>query len=215
VIAGLKLQPSDHVLEMGCGTGNWSDYFTPQVASYTAFDLRYAEVRQALTWEASRSGKKTKFCAMSGTAMGLSSNSFNKAFAVDVIEHIPDENVAMQEMHRVLKPGGTLILTTLLQDRPGFLRRVEYPDHSQEYTTEHLQTLFRRNGFKIERTFYFYYSLSTLAREIETLTQMTISRNLFPIQLGINMLCRPFNDVERLLPLGRPGGIGVVGTVIK
>jgi SAM-dependent methyltransferase len=41
----------------------------------------------------------------------VSTGSFDILIACDVLEHIPDDRAAMREVHRVLRPGGTAILS--------------------------------------------------------------------------------------------------------
>jgi SAM-dependent methyltransferase len=45
-------------------------------------------------------------------ALGLAANVFDVVLCTEVLEHLPEPQQAIDEMHRVLKPGGTLLLTT-------------------------------------------------------------------------------------------------------
>lgn len=44
--------------------------------------------------------------------LSLKTNSVDMIFCIEVIEHVARPYKALEEMHRVLKPGGVLILTT-------------------------------------------------------------------------------------------------------
>lgn len=44
--------------------------------------------------------------------LGLADESFDVVLCTEVLEHLPEPQAAIDEMFRVLKPGGTLILTT-------------------------------------------------------------------------------------------------------
>lgn len=46
-----------------------------------------------------------------GLRIPLSSDAFDCALAVEVLEHCPDPRVVMSEIYRVLKPGGHLLVT--------------------------------------------------------------------------------------------------------
>ncbi|HXQ60325.1 MAG TPA: class I SAM-dependent methyltransferase, partial [Acidimicrobiales bacterium] len=48
-----------------------------------------------------------------GNALRLpfSDGSFDRVIAAEVLEHIPDDNAAMAELSRVLRPGGTMAVT--------------------------------------------------------------------------------------------------------
>lgn len=45
-------------------------------------------------------------------ALGLADASFDRVLCTEVLEHLPEPQRAIDEMRRVLKPGGTLLLTT-------------------------------------------------------------------------------------------------------
>lgn len=51
------------------------------------------------------------------------SESFDVVLCNDVVQYIADPAAAVREMHRVLRPGGVLILST----------RAQYPEHHDEY----------------------------------------------------------------------------------
>jgi len=44
--------------------------------------------------------------------------SFDIIFACDVLEHVPDDRAAIRELHRILRPGSTAILTVPQKDPP-------------------------------------------------------------------------------------------------
>ena len=48
----------------------------------------------------------------------LEDSLFDIVIACDVLEHVPDDIAAMRELHRILKPGGTAILTVPQKDSP-------------------------------------------------------------------------------------------------
>ena len=55
--------------------------------------------------------------------MPFADATYSTILCTEVLEHIPDPQKAVDEMYRVLKPGGTLILTTRflfpVHDAPG------------------------------------------------------------------------------------------------
>lgn len=71
------------------------------------------------------------------TRSSLPDSSFNCVVAVEVIEHVEEDSLFVQEVHRVLKPGGVFLLTTPNGD---FIRN-PYPDHKRHYTRAQLISL--------------------------------------------------------------------------
>jgi 2-polyprenyl-3-methyl-5-hydroxy-6-metoxy-1,4-benzoquinol methylase len=99
------------ILEIGCGRGGFSNHLARLVPSprrifacdFSESALRMGENRYghpAITW------KKEDIMALS-----FSDNSFDTAISCETIEHVPDSKQALNELYRVIKPGGTLFLT--------------------------------------------------------------------------------------------------------
>ncbi|MFZ6001500.1 MAG: class I SAM-dependent methyltransferase [Bacteroidota bacterium] len=123
------------LLEVGCGEGRGIDLLLPKAKSYTAIDK--IESALAKLRDKYPSGK-----FVSGNIPPLSSfesNQFDCVFTFQVIEHIEDDDLFLEEIHRVLKPGGLLLATT--PNRPLSLTR--NPWHVREYTANELTTLAR------------------------------------------------------------------------
>lgn len=76
-------------------------------------------------------------------ALPFATGSFDAVVTFNTFEHLADPNTAAREIHRVLKPGGRLILHT------AFLQPVHEPPHHYYNTTEYgLRNWFR--DFEIE-----------------------------------------------------------------
>lgn len=96
-------------LDFGCGTGEFAPSFPP--AHYTGVDLASYYVRYA------GSHYPGRFAVASGAAIALASRQFDAALVLGVFHHMPDELVraSVAELHRVLKPGATLLV---MEDTP-------------------------------------------------------------------------------------------------
>lgn len=92
------------------------------------------------------------------TELPFESNSFDVVSAFDVIEHIDDHVLAVQEIKRVLKPNGTIYLTV-----PAFNFLWSNHDvinhHYRRYTKKELITILEKEGFKIDYGSYFNFFL--------------------------------------------------------
>lgn len=93
-------------LEVGCGTGAVSKYLRPLVD-----DLTVTDISSVLAKDTARKLN----CAWSqedAMALSFKDKSFDLVISSECIEHTPDPEKCIVEMLRVLKPGGTLIITT-------------------------------------------------------------------------------------------------------
>ena len=91
-------------LEVGCGRGLFQDL----VVNYTGVDLSSA-VAHLL---------HKPFVACDATRLPFENGSFDAVWSVTVLEHVPDPQAALEEMRRVLKPGGLLFLKPAWHCRP-------------------------------------------------------------------------------------------------
>ena len=141
--------------------------------------------------------------------------SLSKALAVDVVEHVHDDRAMINEVCRVLEPGGLFVMTTLLEDRPHYFQKITFDDHIQEYTTEGLVSLFRSSELEIQQIFYFYYAPRMIARELQGITQQVRPGRWVGTQILVGIMCRLLGDLEYIWPAGKPSGVGVVAVKQK
>lgn len=89
---------------------------------------------------------------------GFKDKQFDVLIASDVLEHIKDEDKALLEWYRILKPGGKLIIFV-----PAFKflwsTHDEVNRHFRRYSKEGLVKTSEKNGFKTEKVSYWNFSL--------------------------------------------------------
>ena len=121
------------LLELGCGEGRGVELLAPIATSFTAIDKISEVVDQLDRKFPDYTFKKGSFPPLDGTE----SNSFDTIVSFQVIEHIKDDRKFLEEMWRVLKPGGKAIITT-----PNIKKSVtRNPWHIREYTADELKAL--------------------------------------------------------------------------
>lgn len=88
----------------------------------------------------------------------VQSKSVGLIIAMDILEHLEDDAKGMGELYRVLKKGGTLILTVPAFD---FLWGIqdEVTGHKRRYTLKEITRKLRQEGFDILRSSYFNFFL--------------------------------------------------------
>lgn len=98
------------VLDVGCGQGQLLYYLRNNFNRLVG--LEYSERRLC---EAKHNLSNLPFQGILGSAESLTevpSESIDCIVSADVIEHIPDVYAASDELFRILRPGGTLIMNT-------------------------------------------------------------------------------------------------------
>ncbi|HSI78737.1 MAG TPA: class I SAM-dependent methyltransferase [Lunatimonas sp.] len=121
------------LLEVGCGEGRGIEILASQIDSYLGLD-KIPEVIGML------SGKFPDYSFQTAHIPPLSeipSDTYDTVVSFQVIEHIDDDRLFLQELHRVLKPGGQAIIST-----PNInFSLSRNPWHVREYTPEQLRSL--------------------------------------------------------------------------
>lgn len=99
------------ILEVGCGDGLVSQliFKNKQGIIDVGIDLNQEELRRAQKTGVYKKLLQTNICNTS-----FPNSSFNTIFANGVLEHISNLSSAIQEISRILKPGGKLITTSPL-----------------------------------------------------------------------------------------------------
>jgi SAM-dependent methyltransferase len=126
------------IIELGSGEGYGIKMLAPLAQRYLAVDKFDTDI----SGHANVEFKKQLLPSLAGIA----DNTFDFAVTFQVIEHIQDDKTFISEIHRVLKPGGTLFLTT--PNRTMSLTR--NPWHIREYTAAELASQVGKSFGKVE-----------------------------------------------------------------
>jgi SAM-dependent methyltransferase len=121
-----------HVAEIGCGDGRGVEMLAPKTKRYLALDKNTAEIKK-------RVGQMPHLDMVEANIppLPLPDNSFNTVISFQVIEHILDDTLFLEEIYRILKPGGTAYFTTPNR----LLSLSRNPWHIREYTADELLNL--------------------------------------------------------------------------
>ncbi len=108
----LQAQVSGSVLDLGCGTGDLLPFFMSKNISYTGLDLSSKMIERAAANHAGLvAGGKAKFLTGDSENIPFEDNQFQIVTAVGLIEYFPDASKVLNEIARVLKPGGIALIT--------------------------------------------------------------------------------------------------------
>lgn len=100
-----SLRPGARVLELGCGVGLDSYRMARLGLDVTALDLTEVAVRTA-RMRFLREGLGARFLTGSAERLPLRDGEFDYVYSFGVLHHASDTQRCIQEVHRVLKPGG-------------------------------------------------------------------------------------------------------------
>jgi SAM-dependent methyltransferase len=125
---------SGRILDIGSGTAPVS----PDLSRTFIADL---------SEEAMRHVKCESKAVTSITAMSFDSATFDCILCSEVLEHVPEDDKAVSELRRVLKPGGVLVITVPYQTR-FWGDDDEYVAHVRRYDPGELEQKLRHAGFQ-------------------------------------------------------------------
>ena len=98
------------LLDFGCGNGAQTAFFASQFDTVTGLDVNAQSITEFDTrfrdLEVSAHGLE-----YDGRDIPLESATIDCAISFEVLEHVDDERHALRELHRVLRPGGTLAMS--------------------------------------------------------------------------------------------------------
>ncbi len=122
-ISLLTIQPADRVLEVGFGPGVAIQMAAAQVSQGLVAGVDYSptmvSVARRRNARAVRAGR-VELQRGEATRLPFANNIFDKAFTIHTLYFWKEPGQALQELRRVLKPAGKLVLTFLARDRwPG------------------------------------------------------------------------------------------------
>lgn len=133
---------SGKVLELGCGWGRGVEKLINACDHFTGLDKN-----EPLIKALQEKYPKHYFNTVNLPYLSeFEDNTFDFIVTFQVIEHIQNDHMFLQEAHRVLKPGGKIFLTTVNKDYS--LSR--NPWHIREYRTEELKSLMLKYFSKLE-----------------------------------------------------------------
>jgi SAM-dependent methyltransferase len=114
----LGLEAGDVLLDVGCGFGRHAYEAARRGARVVAFDYAEAELKEVRnTFGAMAGAREVGAASLAGAVQGdgtllpFADGAFDRIIASEVLEHIDDDRAALDELARVLRPGGTIAVT--------------------------------------------------------------------------------------------------------
>jgi len=120
------------VLDVGCGSKPYQHLFGAN--TYIGMEIQRTAKQGSMKADVLYDGKVFPF----------RTEYFDSVLCSQVLEHVFEPNAFLKEIYRVLKPGGSLLLTT-----PFVWDEHEQPADYARYTSYGLHYLLKTNGFRI------------------------------------------------------------------
>lgn len=108
-LAGLDVS-GKQVLEIGLGEGSDSERLIRQGAAWSGVDLTVESIARVKTRLTLRDLPYRQLRQGSVLSLPFADDSFDFVFSHGVLHHVPDLGRAQHEIHRVLRPGGELVI---------------------------------------------------------------------------------------------------------
>ena len=137
---------SGRILDVGCGTGTMlrhlARYGDPEGIDVDAEAIEYCHARGL-----------TRVAQAPADSLPFAEDTFGLVTALDVVEHVEDDRAVFREMHRVLRPGGTLLLSV-----PAYMflwgRQDDINLHKRRYVAAQIRERLASAGFEVVRLTY-------------------------------------------------------------
>jgi ubiquinone/menaquinone biosynthesis C-methylase UbiE len=139
--------PEDGVLlEVGCSSG----FLIRELRrEYPKATLVGADVVSASLGKLAKANPTVAFVRMNMVQCVFPEHSFDGVVALNVLEHIEDDGHAVQEIYRVLKPGGVFVVE--VPQGPGLFDGYDRAlHHFRRYNRLSLRKLLSKVGFRLE-----------------------------------------------------------------
>src|SRR5919199_574940 len=123
-----RLGPGEVALDVGTGTGDLAFALLRRSASTSrvvGLDLA-GEMFELARLKAARHGLRDRFAAVQGSSLDIpaANASFDRVVSAFTLRNVADLEITLDEMRRVLRPGGRIVLLELSKPPPGVFAHV-------------------------------------------------------------------------------------------
>jgi SAM-dependent methyltransferase len=169
-----------------------------------------------------RSGRQYRLVQADVRCLPFDDAAFDVVCAMDIIEHVDKDKMALAEICRVLKPGGRLLATV-----PAYMSLWGEHDvalhHHRRYTAHGFRDVVRRAGLHVERTSYTVTSLLPPIAIIRSIKRLLSGQgrppktDVLPVPAVVNRMLLALMDAETQIVrrLSLPFGVTVIAVARK
>ncbi|MCC6544903.1 MAG: class I SAM-dependent methyltransferase [Nitrospirae bacterium] len=154
------MQEGNSVLDAGCGSGS----LLKKLSGYGCHVYGIEHSKEYVDFLNGRSGrphllnvKQIKYGSV--TSIPFPDEMFDLVVSGDVLEHVTDDDKAVQEFYRVLKKGGVCAVSIPAMPSLWDISD-EWAGHLRRYTRDDIVSLFEKQGFAVEYVRFWGFPLT-------------------------------------------------------
>jgi ubiquinone/menaquinone biosynthesis C-methylase UbiE len=164
------------VLELACGTGTGLGYLAATAKSVVGGDIDPDNVKIAL--KSYQENSKISVLELDACRLPFADNSFDTVLFFEAIYYIDDIQKCLNEVRRVTRQNGILIIVSVNREWVGFNAS---PFSHQYFNGDELERLLQENGFSSQVFLGFYDdNTSLLSRLTRSIRRTAVKLNLIP-----------------------------------
>ncbi len=169
------------VLDVACGSGYGTQLLAARAASVVGVDIEPAAVAYA---RERYSGSNLAFdVADAHTLDGFANDSFDAVVSFETIEHLPDYRAYLAAVRRVLRPGGTYVVSTpdtKFTEKAKLPPALANPYHIHEFEREELRGLLQSHFDSVRLLGQqFYLEPSTTRKALQSAALRVLANPLY------------------------------------
>ena len=173
--------PGTRLLDFGCGTGAHEDFAKSR--GYEWWGINYKEGMAAGVREAFSHNER--IFAYDGLNIPFADSHFDVVWSIQVFEHIQSIDGTFKDLHRVLKPGGSIIGS------------VSYLEQFHDYSTFNftpfgLKLAAERAGLRLVKVYPMFDVFTWMLRRLLIVTSASDDNSLSPSLKGDNEIGAAF-----------------------
>ncbi len=162
------IHPTDDVVNLGCGVAPQAVVYKGSFNCMVGVDTNAERLASSHILLAEHGVTNYSTVAAPVESTGLESGRFDKALAIDIIEHLPHPKLLLDEAKRLLKPGGVMLITVpamhdlyvhgarriarMLGKRTSEMPHGHPDAHNSDFSLREWEQILAASGFEIVRT---------------------------------------------------------------
>lgn len=185
-----------YILDFGCGNGILIPDLVKNFTSVYGLDISFRMLQSAKdNWSNSKGA-----IVGDGNYLPVKDGSFDRVVCRGVIHHIPNMNLTLNEVHRILKKDGVFVFSEPCNDsffirlarKIMYKKSKSFDEDDKAFLQRELETIIKRNGNftieKIERFGFLSYLLAGFPDQISVLRYLPYNQTVTKILIVVDRI---------------------------